>query len=94
MHQVSGTTAPACKYDNVSCSRAFTVFIAFWAAINAYGQSCSGIVKINSVDTVINQKSIHYQTFYIQLNHKKGLVLGRSRIECEVVIKDKTFAIL
>ncbi|UOQ53977.1 hypothetical protein [Hymenobacter cellulosivorans] len=73
----------------------------FIAALTTFGifmndeALCQGLFsryKIEIIDTVIAGKPVKYRMFYNKLNHKAGLVLGKSKIESTVYVKDSLFA--
>ncbi|RSK31789.1 hypothetical protein [Hymenobacter metallilatus] len=58
-----------------------------------YGQSFRFFEKKRNTDTLINLNNIHYIQYKNIINHKSGIILGKSRIECEITIDDKSFGI-
>ncbi|MDU0369123.1 hypothetical protein ACFPAF_01855 [Hymenobacter endophyticus] len=61
---------------------------------SAVAQQKRLMTKMRIVDTLINDKHIHYKGFENILNHKKGIVLKKSLIECEVLVKGNNFVLI
>lgn len=72
---------------------ALALCFSFLSIDKAHSQSIFGILKTNKVDTVVNNKHISYATFYNKINKRKGILLGRTPVECEIVIDSTSFAI-